>query len=157
MTTTGATTRVAVEEDGVVSERRGGSFPIGPTPAWILPAAAISGGEPLLWTDRQRYFDVSFEASQYSTLRYNPQPTQPSDDASVVIVVGGDGSGYGNDDSDYVVGDSDDGVDGGGNGSGDGSGIDDGDGGDGGSGDEEVAATAMAAGANNNQLKAGAE
>ncbi len=80
-----------------------------------------------------------------STLRYSPQPTQPSYDAPISIVVGCDGSGYGNNDSD-------DGVDGSGNGSGNNGGINNGDGGNGGSGNEVVVATAMAAGANNNQL-----
>ncbi len=84
-------------------------------------------------------------------LQYNPQPTQPSDDAPVAIVVGSNGSGYGNNDSDNGVGDSDDGGDGSSNGSGDTSGIDDGDGGNGSSGNEEVAATAMAVGSNKNK------
>jgi hypothetical protein len=86
-----------------------------------------------------------------STLRYNPQPTQPCDNAPIAIVVGGDGSGYGNKDSDNGVGNSDDGGDGGSNGSGNAGGIDDGDGGNGSSGNKEVATTAMAVGSNNNK------
>jgi hypothetical protein len=80
-------------------------------------------------------------------LRYNPQPTQPCDDAPVAIFIGGDSSGYGNDNSDNGVGDSDNGGDGGDNGSGKGSG----------SSNEEAAVSAMAAGANIHQLKAAVE
>jgi hypothetical protein len=92
-----------------------------------------------------------------STLQYKPQPTQPSEDAPVAIVVGGKGSGHGNDDSDNIVGDSDNGVDGSSNRSGNCGGIDNGDGSNGGSSDKEVAAKAITAGTNNNQLKLAAE
>jgi hypothetical protein len=51
-------------------------------------------------------------------LQYNPQPTQPCDNAPVAIVVGINSSAYGNVNSDNGVGDSVDNVDGGGNGSG---------------------------------------
>jgi hypothetical protein len=51
-------------------------------------------------------------------LQYNPQPTQPCDDAPVAIVVSGDGSGYGNVNSDNSMGDHEKNVDGSGNGSG---------------------------------------
>ncbi len=90
-------------------------------------------------------------------LRNNPQPTQPCDDAPVAIVVGSNGSGYGNNDSDNGIGDSDNSSDGSSNSSGNGGGIDNSDDGNGGSGNKEVAATAMAVGTNNNQLKATAE
>jgi hypothetical protein len=93
-----------------------------------------------------------------SILRYNPQPTQRYDNASIAIVLSGDSSGYGNNNSENGIGGSNDSGDGDGNGSGgNGGGIDNGDGSNGGSGNKEVAATAMAIGANNNQLKVAAE
>ncbi len=87
----------------------------------------------------------------------HPQPTQQCDNAPLAIVVGSDGSWYDSNDHDNGIGDSNEGGDGRGNGSGDGGSIDDGDSGNSGSGYKMVAATEMAAGTNNNQLKVAAE